>query len=70
MLKKVWTWSCNNKTFLDKITAVRESVREDKPVYYHAPQGYDQFAWFEESADSWEQTLKNRALQIRQSSKK
>lgn len=70
MLKKVWTWSCNNRTFLDKITAVRESVREDKPVYYHAPQGYDQFAWFEESADSWEQTLKNRALQIRQSSKK
>ena len=70
MLKKIWTWSCNNKTFLDKITAVRESVREDKPVLYHAPQGYDQFAWFQEPHSTWEQTLKNRALQIRQSSKK
>ena len=70
MLKKVWTWSCNNKTFLDKISAIRESVREQKPVYYHAPQGYDQFAWFQESTDTWEHTLKSRALQIRESSKK
>ena len=70
MLKKIWTWSCNNKTFLDKITAVRESIKEDEPVYYHAPHGYDQFAWFQEPPSTWEQTLKNRALQIRQSSKK
>ena len=70
MLKKVWTWSCNNKTFFDKISAVKESVREDKPIYYNAPQGYDQFTWFQEPTDSWEQVLKDRAEEIRQSSKK
>ncbi len=70
MLKKVWTWSCNSKIFYNKIDAVKHSVANREPIYYHAPDSYDNFPWFTEPKDTWDHVLKQRALEIRNSSKK
>jgi hypothetical protein len=68
MIKKIWTWTCNQKTFFDKVDAIKESNNHNQPIYFCTPTAYDQFPWFQEPQQSWPAVLAERAHEIRDSS--
>ena len=35
-----WTLSCNNKTFTNKLSAIREQIASNQGLYFHAPKTY------------------------------
>ena len=38
-----WTLSCNNKTFTNKLSAIREQVASNQGLYFHTPKAYDDY---------------------------
>lgn len=69
MIKRIWSWTCNQKKFFSKIEAIKESSLTNQPINFNTPTTYDSFLWFQEPTQSWENILKERALEIRQNSK-
>ena len=68
MIKNIWSYTCNQKTFYNKIEAIKESVDHNQPIYFNSPESYNHYPWTTEPIDSWESILKERALEIRNSS--
>lgn len=62
-----WYYSCNNKTFLDKISSIEESVDSNLPIYFHIPDYYEAFPMHVEPAESWQELCKQHAQEIRDS---
>lgn len=62
-----WYWTCNNKKFKKKLDAVKESSLTGQMIYFHAPTIYNKHSLWGESALGWQEILKQRALEIRQS---
>ena len=38
-----WTLSCNNKTFTNKLSAIREQVASSQGLYFHTPKAYNNY---------------------------
>jgi len=62
-----WHWTCNNKIFLNKIDSVKESVSSCCPIHYHAPSYYTESSVCYEPMLAWEEILRRRAQNIRDS---
>lgn len=60
-----WHWTCNNKKFEGKLDALKEQVQSKQAVHFHAPNVYNKYSLCAEPLQSWDDILKERALEIR-----
>jgi len=65
-----WTLSCNNKTFTNKLSAIREQVASNQGLYFHTPKAYDDYDFTIEPKLSLEELCKQKALQLREENDK
>ena len=63
-------WQCNNKIRRNKRIAIVESVITNSKITFCCPDGYKNLNWSKEPEASWEDMLKDRAQELRDSYKK
>ena len=59
-----WHYTCNNKIFNDKFSAIKENTYSNKPIGFHEPTCYDEFDFSIEPKESWLELCKNQAQKI------
>lgn len=60
-----WHYTCNDKIFNDKFSAIKENTYSNKPIGFHEPTCYDEFDFSIEPKESWLELCKNQAQKIR-----
>ena len=61
----MWTLTCNNKTFTNKLSAIREQIASNQGLYFHAPKTYADYDFTIEPKLPLEELCKQKALQLR-----
>ena len=62
----MWHYTCNNKTFDFKFSAIDEHLKNKQPIHFHAPAEYNTFEFSVEPNETWATLLKNEALKLRE----
>ena len=60
-----WHYTCNDKNFNDKFSAIKENSSSDKPIGFHEPSSYNTYDFSIEPTESWLDLCKNQAQKIR-----
>ena len=60
-----WYWRCNGKNFYTKIQAISENIKSQHPISFEIPDIYTANSMCSEPAETWEQIMLERALEIR-----
>lgn len=59
-------WKVGDDLFYNKIDALTKSIEVNKPVDFHLfEEAFDVYDWTKEPTESWEDLLRQRAQQLR-----
>ena len=53
-----WHFTCGDKILKGKVSAVKENIKTNQPIYFNAPSSYTKYDFSYEPEESWETLIK------------